>query len=407
MAAYVYKVMNEAGNTLDGVMEAESPERAREKLAALGYIPVSVQEGAKPGQGGFLAKLEEFTSTVGTRDLIIFTKQFRTMIKAGLSILELLKVLEEQTQNKRLKKITGVMIDDIKQGKTLLDAFSSHPKIFSNLYCSMIGAGEKAGSLPEVLNRLIYIIEHEAKMKADIRSALQYPITVVIALGLAFFVLLTFVIPKFVLIFKAARIPLPLPTLIAMNLYDFLSNYGLFLLGAVMGLVFGLNWALKTAKGRLIWDQIWLRVPVFGPLLIKAAMSRFAAIFAIMQSSGVSVMVSFDILSGTIGNSAIAQEFLRIKDMLKEGRGISSPFRQAKYFPPMVVNMVAIGEETGNLDEMLNSVSSHYDDEVEYAVHTLTEVLNPVLIVGLAAVVGFFALAIFLPMWDLTKMVPK
>lgn len=406
MPSFSYQVLNESGRTLTGSMEAETEEQARQKLLAMGYIPISLTAGSRPsGFSSWWEETEIKLTSVPMKDLILFTKQFRTMIDAGLSILELLRILEEQSENKKLKRICGQMSVDIKQGKTLFEAFSSHPKVFSNLYCNMVKAGEEAGSLPEVLHRLIYLIEHEYKVKSDIRSAMQYPITVVVFLGIAFYVLLTFVIPKFVDTFKKANIELPMPTVIAINLYEFFANYGYYLLAGILGGLYLFHRFLKTTKGRLWWDRLWLRIPVFGPLFTKAAMARFAAIFAILQSSGLSVLSILDILGGTIGNSAIAVEFARIKEQLKEGRGLAPPFRQARHFTPMVINMVAVGEETGNLDEMLQAVANHYDDEVTYAVASLSAAINPILIVGLAGVVGFFALAIYMPMWDLTKMV--
>lgn len=406
MASFSYQVLNESGKTLTGSLEAETADQARQKLMALGYIPISITSGVhKGGASGWWAEMDIKFTSVGIKDLILFTKQLRTMIQAGLSILEVLRILDEQTENKKLKRICSEMDADIRQGKTLFEAFSGHPKVFSNLYRNMIQAGEQAGALPEVLERLIYLIEHEHKVKSDIKSALQYPITIVIFLAIAFFVLLNFVIPKFVDTFRSAKIPLPWPTVVAINLYEFFAAYGYYLLASIIVGVFLFVRFLKTTPGRLWWDNLWLRIPIFGPLFTKAAMSRFAAIFSILQASGISVLATLDILEGTIGNAAVALEFRRIKELLKEGRGLSSPLRQAKHFTPMVINMVAVGEETGNLEEMLMAVANHYDVEVEYAVKSLSEALNPILVVGLAAVVGFFALAIYMPMWDLTKMV--
>ena len=276
--------------------------------------------------------------------------------------------------------------------------------MFSHLYCSMIRAGESSGVLADVMDRLIYIIEHEAQIKADIRAALNYPIMVVVFLGVAFFVLLTFAIPRFVKIFARAHIELALPTRVCIALHHFLINYWYIILGAVIAVIVFLVWYLQTEQGRYLKDRLILALPVFGPLFIKSAMSRFASIFAILYQSGVQVLDSMDILSGTIGNSAIAREFDRIKDRVQEGRGISAPLRHARYFPPMVVNMVALGEGSGKLDETLNEISKHYDDEVAYAIKGLTDAIGPVLTIGLAAIVGFFALAIFIPMWDLTKL---
>jgi type IV pilus assembly protein PilC len=269
----------------------------------------------------------------------------------------------------------------------------------------MVRAGEISGNVPEVLDRLVYIIEHEAKIKSDIKSALQYPFMVTIALVIAFFVLLTFVIPKFASMFDRAGLTLPLPTKIAMLMYKFISVYWYLGLGGLIVLVVGLRLFLKTDQGQYVKDALILNLPLVGPLFIKAIMSRFASIFAILQSSGVPIMVSMKVLSGAIGNRAIAHEFNNVRDQMHEGKGIAAPLGQAKYFTPMVIDMIAIGEESGNIEEMLQQISVHYDDEVAYAVKGMSEAIGPILIVGLAAVVGFFAMAIFIPMWDMTKMV--
>jgi type II secretory pathway component PulF len=255
-----------------------------------------------------------------------------------------------------------------------------------------------------VLERLIYIIEHEHKVKSDIKSALTYPIIVVVFLFTAFLVLITQVIPKFVNIFKNAGLNLPLPTQICLLIYKFLSNYWYLILGGVALVILFLFYYLKTEQGKFTRDTILMRVPLLGPLFVKSAVSRFASIFSILQSSGVDVLDSMDILSGTIGNVAVARELEGIKDSLAEGRGIAGPLGQAKYFTPMLINMVAIGEESGKLESMLRDVAEHYDTEIEYSMKKLSEAIGPLLTVGLAAVVGFFALAIFLPMWDLTLL---
>jgi type II secretory pathway component PulF len=404
MPKFSYKAMDQAGVTVSGSIEAESTEMAMNLLASRGYIPskVSPEVAASSASSGF--RLQDLLARVNPTDLILFTKQCRTLLKAGVPILTLLQVLENQTQNPKLRNVAATMAQDIREGATLYGAFRKHPKVFSELYCSMVRAGETSGALPEVLDRLSYIIEHEHKIRSDISSALQYPITVLIALGVAFFVLLTFVIPKFIDIFKTAGLVIPLPTQICIWLNQLLIGYWYLVLGSAAALIIGLNRYFKTDHGRYVRDSLMLKVPILGPLFIKSAMSRFASIFAILQASGIPVLESLKILSGTIGNAAISTEFDRIRDLVEEGRGISAPLRSAKYFTPMVINMIAIGEESGNLDEMLREISIHYDDEVGYAVKRMSEALGPVLVVGLAGVVGFFALAIFLPMWDLTKL---
>ncbi len=405
MPIFSYQAISETGTSLSGTLEAVSPEAARAILESRGLIPLKLMETSGMDSGGKSSGFLGGRGKVKTPDLILFTKQFRTLIKAGVPMLTLLQVLEAQTQNAKLKRICAAMARDIREGATLFDAFKKHPDTFSKLYCSMVRAGETSGALPEILERVVYIIEHEHKVRSDIKSALQYPITVVVALIIAFFVLLTFVVPKFAAVFKTANIELPLPTRICIGLYDFLASYWHLLLGGMIACLVMLILYLKTEQGKFAKDSFLLRLPIMGSLFVKAAMSRFASIFAILQASGVPVLDSLGVLSGTIGNTAIARQFEQIRIRVEEGRGISGPLSSAKYFTPLVVNMVAVGEESGNLDEMLREVSRHYDDEVAYSVSRLSEALNPILIVGLAVVVCFFALAIFLPMWDMTKLV--
>jgi len=409
MPKFSYEAITDSGAALSGVIEADTIEMANTLLAMRGYIPSKVRRISEKGIGRSLAfaPIQSRLTAVKAPELILFTKQFRTMFKAGVPIMRIFEVLGYQAQNPKLKRIITGITSDIQQGATLSDALSKHPDTFTPLYRSMIKAGETSGNIPEVLERTIYILEHEHKIRSDIRSAMQYPMIVLIALGIAFFVLLTFVIPRFVTIFSRAGLDLPWPTRVCMVLYTVLSNYWYICLAVVVVGVVGLRMYFKTPQGRYVRDAFILRLPLVGTLFIRAAMSRFASIFSILQSSGVPVMTSLQILSGTIGNTAIAKEFDRVRDRVEEGRGISGPLNVAKYFTPMVIQMVSIGEESGQLDEMLKAVSSHYDDEVSYSVQRLSEAVGPILVVGLAAVVGFFALAIFLPMWDLTQVARK
>jgi len=405
MPIYAYKAINESGATVSGTIEADSMEVASSTLVNRGLIPSKVadQKTSHP-LSSLTAFLERFKS-IKSQELILFTKQFRTMIRAGVPMMTLLQTLETQTEDLLLKKIIVSMTQDVSAGASLFDAFRRYPRIFSPLYCSMVRAGEASGALAEVLDRLIYIMEHEHKMKSDIRSALQYPVIVLSFLVVAFFVLLTYVIPRFSVIFSRAGLELPLLTRICIVMYNFLLNYWIVFIALAVALTAFLIYYLRTDKGRYNRDTLLLKLPLVGPLFKKAAMSRFASIFSILQSSGVAVLESMQILSGTINNEAIAGEFRRIMERLEEGRGISVPLRQSKYFTPIVINMVAIGEESGNLEEMLNDVSSHYDDELAYAMQRLSDAIGPMMTIGLAAVIGFFALAIYMPMWDLTKVV--
>jgi type II secretory pathway component PulF len=405
MPSFSYKAFNASGGAVSGVIEADSAEMAADLLFSKGYVPSHVTAQKAAFESGWEARLRKMTSRVPAKDLILFTKQFRSMLHAGVPLMRIFQVLEAQTQNAALKRAVADISRSVKEGSTLSLAMERNSHIFSPLYSNLVKAGEVSGSLPEVLARLVYIIEHEAKIKADIKSALQYPLMVTIALGIAFFVLLTFVIPQFATMFSRAGLNLPLPTKIAMGMYKFISVYWYLGLGGLILLVAGLRYFLGTEQGQYLKDTLLLRLPIAGPLFVKAIMSRFASIFAILQSSGVPIMVSMKVLSGAIGNKAISVEFDQVREQMQEGKGIAVPLSsRAKHFTPMVIDMIAIGEESGTIEEMLNQVSVHYDDEVAYAVKGMSDALGPILIVGLAAVVGFFALAIFLPMWDMTKM---
>jgi len=404
MPSFSYKAFNASGGAVSGVIEADTAEMAAEQLFSKGYVPSQVQEQKGASGSGWLSKLQRIGEKVSSKDLILFTKQFRSMIHAGVPLMRAFQVLEAQTKNAALKRAIGDISRSIREGSSLSTAIERSGRIFTPLYYNLVKAGEVSGNLPEVLARLVYIIEHEAKIKADIKSALQYPMMVTIALVIAFVVLLTFVIPQFASMFSKAGLTLPLPTKIAMGMYQFLAAYWYLGVGGLILMVAGLRYFFKTDRGQYMKDAMILQMPIVGQLFVKAIMSRFASIFAILQASGVPIMVSMKVLSGAIGNRAIAGEFDQIRGQMEEGKGIAVPLSRAKYFTPMVIDMIAIGEESGNIEEMLNQVSVHYDDEVAYAVKGMSDAIGPILIVGLAAVVGFFALAIFLPMWDMTKL---
>jgi type IV pilus assembly protein PilC len=405
MPVYAYQAINEIGVSVTGTIEADTVETATSTLVDRGLIPSKVTAQKAAQSFAALARVLERLRPIKTMDLVLFTKQFRTMIRAGVPMMILLQTLETQTEDNQLKRIIVTMRQEISEGASLYDAFRRHPRVFSPLYCSMVRAGEASGALPEVLDRLIYIMEHENKIRTDIRSALQYPIIVFSFLIVAFFVLLTFVIPKFSAIFARHGIELPLLTKMCVALYNFLASYWVIAVVAIAIMSIVMFYYLKSEKGKLARDTLLLNLPLLGPLFIKAAMTRFASIFSILQSSGVAVLESMNILSGTINNMAITKEFNQITERLEEGRGISGPLRQSQYFTPIVINMIAIGEESGNLEEMLADVANHYDAELEYAMKRLSDSIGPVMTVGLAIVIGFFALAIYMPMWDLTRTV--
>lgn len=320
-------------------------------------------------------------------------------------MLKLLQVLENQTENIKLKRIIISISQDIREGGSLYDGFRKYPAVFSPLYCSMLHAGETSGAMPEVLDLLIYILDHDHKIRSDIRSALQYPAIVIISQLAAFLILLTMVIPKFAGIFLKSGLQLPLPTLICIKFYAILVSYWPLLIIAAAGIGFLIRIYLKTEIGKFRYNRLILHLPLVGGVVRKAAMARFASIFAILQASGISVLETMPILSETINNAALSQAFSTITERLEEGHGISGPLTTSPYFTPIIINMVAIGEESGNLDEMLHEAAAHYDSELEFAMKRLSDSIGPILTICLAAVVLFFALAIYLPMWDLVKIV--
>lgn len=402
---YRYEAINENGEKVSGEVEADSRDAANRIIMNRDQIPLELKVSGSGATRVRRVSLADRMTAVKSRDLILMTKQLKTMLHAGVSILRTLEVLGEQTENRRLKRVVGHIATDIREGATLHEAFSSHRKVFPPLYLSLLAAGETSGALPVVLDRLIYIIEHEHKVKSDIKAALQYPAMVMSFLAVAFLILLMFVIPKFAGIFAQTGITLPAPTRICIALYEFIAAFWYLIAGGGLLGFAAVGAFFRTEPGRYARDAFLLKVPLMGMLLRKAIMSRFASIFSILQGSGINILDSMKILSGTIGNAAITRAFDRIREELSEGRGISGPLTHAGYFPPLVINMIAIGEESGNLEEMLSEISVHYDTEVEYSMKALSEAIGPILTVGLAVLVGFFALAIFLPMWDLTKMV--
>ncbi len=407
MSTYRYEAVNDGGKTVAGVIEAESMDHANDLLGARGLTPTSMRDETATAAGSRWQKIALLFNAVHPEELILYTKQLSTMLKAGIPILRVVDILENQSENPRLKDISRQIGLDVRSGTPFSRSLRRHPDVFSELYCSMVQAGEASGALPQILQRLIYIITHEYQVKTEIRSVLQYPLIVLVSLVAAFVGLITFVIPQFAKVYAKVKVELPFPTRVCLVLSKlFNEQWPALLLGLVVA-VLAVFLILRTAPGRYGWDRLKLHVPLIGPLLLKSALSRFASIFSILQASGVGILDALKILSGTIGNAAISRELEGVQVHLEQGHGVARPLMAAKYFTPMLINMVAVGEEAGNLDEMLREVSLHYDSEVEYATRRLTTAMGPVLIVAMAFLVGFFALAVYMPMWDLAKLATR
>ena len=373
MTTFVYNAIDDLGKSVTGEIEAESRQDAMERISGRGLIPEDARkkQTAKSGPSLFTR------AKVPAKDLILFTKQFKTLFQAGISVIQLFQIIEKQTENKRLKKISRDLAENLQQGESFYKSFKVYEKTFSPLYCAMLRAGERSGTLPSILERLIYIIEHEEKVKNSIRSAARYPIIVLCFLAVAFVVLLTFVVPKFAVLFERAGIELPLATRICIALYAFVAEHWMMIsmVTALTGIF--LTRYLNTKSGRLMRDLVLIHLPIAGPIVIKSVMSRFSSIFSILQASGIAIVESMGILSQTINNLAVAREFDTIISSLGRGQGLSGPLKKARYFTPMVIHMVAVGEESGNLDSMLNEIAVHYDAEIDYAVKGFSDALGP------------------------------
>jgi len=413
MPTFSYKAIDSSGKTLKGNITASDLAEANKSLHQQQLTVLEVKRGGLNligGKGDNDSRQGEeslglFTKkSVSKQELILFTKQMATMVNVGIPITQALEIIHSQSEEPYFKKVIGKVVEQIRSGSSLSRAMASQPRVFNQLYTSVVQAGESSGALPKVLERLLYLIEHEAMIRSEVKSAMRYPIMVCLALIGASLVLLSFVIPKFVSFFQDSGLELPLPTRITIGLSQFVTGYGLYVVIGIALAFFLSRKFWKSERGRFLVHETILKIPLVNQVIIKASMSRFASVFAILQANGVMILESLGILRNLLNNAAIAKQFDQIQASLKGGQGISGPLRRAKYFPPLFVNMIAVGEETGRLEEMLTEISAHYDMEVKMTVKKMTDSLGPLLIVLLTGVVGFFALAIYMPMWELSKM---
>ena len=418
MARFNYVALDARGQEASGLLEAASSSAAINQLRQSGYFPTSVIEEAIISSDGKQARRRAVTVAgttkapakkgivlfqrrkVKSKVLMIFTRQLATLIDSGLPLLRSLNVLAKQERDKLMKRTTDKLADSVQSGSTFSDALALHPKIFNDLYVNMVKAGEVGGVLELVLTRLSEFQEKAAKIKNKIISAMVYPIIVMtMALGILCF-LLVFIVPRFEVIFHdlLGDKPLPPVTQFVIGFSGFMQNHGLILLGIIVAIGFLYNLVGRTRRGRLIIDNFKLRMPLFGNLNRKTAISRFARTLGTLVTSGVPILQALNITRKTAGNAAIALALARVHDSVKEGESIVQPLEASKQFPPMVVSMVDVGEETGKLPEMLLKVADVYDDEVDNAVAALTSMLEPIMIVFLAVIVGTIVLALFTPL---------
>ncbi|HLE40618.1 MAG TPA: type II secretion system F family protein [Nitrospirota bacterium] len=405
MPQYRYKARDKDGALQSGMMEAAKKDAVADQLSSMGYIPVRIEEQARSrfDVNDLMQRLQKVTS----QDLIVFSRQLSTLMGAGVPFVQSLATIERQTENSRLKAAIVDMRKNVEAGAAFSDALARHPGIFSKMYVSMIRAGETAGILDDILERLALLAEHDAETRARVKAAVRYPLIVVVAVCLAFAFLVSFVIPKFAALYSRFKTELPMPTRVLIGINYVVQNYWyLVLLGLVL-FAGGVIWYLRTQRGRWQWDRIKLKLPVFGMLFQKVAFSRFARVFGAMQKSGISMMLTLEIVAETVGNVVIARVVDQMREDLREGKGLVEPMEASGMFPPLVIQMISVGEETGNIDTMLAKVSDYYDMDVEYTLRNLSTLIEPILLLFLGGMVLFMALGIFLPMWNMISLFKK
>ncbi len=392
-----------SARTVGGEIKRDTVERSdREDVVAYlrqqKLIPINIRE--KPEEISF-----QLGSGVGTRDLVLFTRQFATMVNAGLPLVQALDILREQTQNETLAQTTSDILYDVESGHTLADALKEHPKIFGDLYVNMVDAGEAGGILDTILLRLSNFLEKNEALIRKVKGAMIYPAVIMLVAVAAIAILLLFVIPTFQTMFASFNQQLPLPTRIVIGMSEILQNQGIYILGVlgVGGFLF-YRW-IQTDTGRLAWDRFLLKVPILGNLVRKSAVARFTRTLGTLLSSGVSILEGLEITARTSGNRVIHDAVMSSRKSIAGGKSIAEPLAETEVFPPMVTQMINVGEQTGDLDGMLSKVADFYDEEVDVAVESLLKALEPAMIVILGTIVGGMIVAMYLPIFGIINTI--
>jgi type IV pilus assembly protein PilC len=401
MAVFAYTGRTRGGQTITGEMEAATREAVVARLRSQQVIATGVRAKPKditiPGLGG----------KVSDRDIVVFTRQFATMIDAGLPLVQCLEILASQQDNKVLKKALTEIRQSVEGGSTFAAALKQHPKVFTSLYANMVEAGEAGGILDTILNRLAQYMEKAMRLKKKIKSAMIYPCTIVTVAVLVVIFLLVFVIPTFKAMFEGFGAALPLPTQIILELSRLVREYILVGVAAIVAGLLALRWWYGTTSGKTSIDRLLLRMPIIGILIRKVAVAKFTRTLGTLISSGVAILDGLEITARTAGNKIVEMAVLKTRASIAEGKTIAEPLRESGVFPPMVVQMIAVGEQTGALDAMLSKIADFYDEEVDTAVANLTALLEPMLMVFLGVVIGGVVVAMYLPIFKLVTVVGK
>lgn len=400
MSTYLYKARDENGKLVQGTLDALSPAEVADKLRKMGYMPIQIRE-AIPGINleGIGSRLRRIRS----EDIIFFNIQLANMIESGLTIISSLRTISQQTENKKLKRIIEDVGRSVEAGSSFSDALAKHARVFPKVFIHTVKAGETSGKLNLVLSRLAVYVEQQEELRQKIQGAFFYPMILLSAGLLVIILIVTFVIPQFVEIFKESNVSLPVPTIIV---YEFgvglKKAWYLVVLGLGLG-IFGMRKYVQTKMGRLWFDRLQLDVPVVGPLVRKVIISRFSRTLATLVESGVPILQSLDIVRDVVNNEIIGQAVRNVREGVERGDRIAEPLKVSEEFPPDAVQMIAVGEETGRLGYMLNKVADLYDTSIKFSVRKLTTLIEPILLVILGAVVGFIMASMLLPMFDMIK----
>lgn len=408
MPNFKYKARDDKGQMIENVASAESMVELRITLKEKGLYLIDAEDANK-AQSVLDINLDNYFERfmkVGLKDQVIFSRQYSALINAGVAMMRALTILSEQSENPKLRKILMQVKSDVEQGTALSDAFARHPDTFDTLYVSMIRAGESGGVLDEVLNRIAKFLEDRARLVSQVKSALTYPAIVTSLALVIFFVMLTFILPKFSQLFGRLGSELPAYTQFLINISEFIrSAWIIVIIGVIVGLVFLFKYIYSTEKGRYTLDSIFLKVPVFGDLLKKVAVARFTRTFGTLVRSGVPILNSLEIVEDTAGNAVLERVVSNVRNEVTQGGTISDPLNRSELFPAMVVSMISIGEETGELDAMLTKIADFYDLEVEAAVSTMTSLIEPLMIVVLGGLVGAVIVGMYLPMFKIFEKI--
>lgn len=402
---FKYKVRDRAGALLEGELDADNVSVVAARLRQQGFIPIEIDRKASGGLQSDL-KIPGISDRVKLKDLAIFSRQLATMINSGLSLLRALTILTEQTENQSLAKVIGEVRQDVETGSALSVAMAKHPKVFNNLFVSMVRAGETGGILDDVLVRVADTIERQVQLRNKVKSAMTYPIMAMSLILLILAAMLIFIVPQFKNMYGALQGTLPLPTRMLLWASSAFINYGL-IIGVpvtVVTIILVRRWA-KTEKGRYTVDKFKLKAPLFGKIVHKAALARFSRTLGVLLSAGVPILESLEIVAETVNNVVIGNAIQDVKASVKTGESIARPLTEHEVFPPMVVQMLAVGEETGALDTMLEKIADFYEDEVATAVESLTSLIEPLLIVVMGIAVGGMLISLYMPMFNIINLI--